>query len=932
MLNKEFKIFCLRQDYEKLYDLTYKLQNHIYKMYELYIIDTTEKNLFINELYEMTNSINMTYNSTIFEYNNNSDIETNSLIIHYANDFGVLYNLINDNYIKNGISHEINVKIIQPIKEQIKEYMYVLMTKIGFVNLHDFIIFNNSTQKIRNYYDNFLPIKIQITSKKYNKFTIVKNNDPPSNIFLSFYDIFLNCKNKTYHIQGVFTNDYLNLDTRVMSQIIYPELFNKKCEILELVKNNDFMIKYMKYCDKGELLSMSTSEILQMLKTYEKIYNKNKNKSFSFLMQHIITKVNKPIEIFNIIKVLLLGSSDQINIAGMLFLVLKEKKTNNIMLSNIIYASLNFVSQVKLKMVNININTETERLSKITYDEVDLRKQLVLVKNIPLYVKNAINEKINEMKLNNNDYYKQYTYAKSLIEFPWPDENEKKFMVSAENSNDCKTYLKDIKTKLDQITFGHIKAKERIILHLGELISNPDSNGCILSFLGSPGVGKTMLAQSLSIALDIPLITISLGGQNDGEILHGTAYTYASAQPGTIIREIIKMGTTRCILYLDELDKSSSRGDKNNNNDINSIISQLTDNNMNSMFTDRFFNGIHFPLKNLIIIASYNTNEYFEDSLLNRFDEITIKPYNISEKIHISKIYILNEICKKMNFEYKIIINDENLKYIINTYTRESGLREMKRKLKVIVLKLNKLKLFDVLKDEIDIDIDDKSITLDIDMIKNFLKDEEIYEYNNLNYVSGEIGVINGLYASNSGFGGIITIQIGRNFHFNDTFSFTYTGSQSDDMKESVQCAYNSAINYIMTTDEYNEYSKLKTHITDNFSSGFHVHISDICTPKGGGSGGCAFALAFISIILNKPINNKIAVTGELDIKDNVKKVGNILIKVINAKNNGISTVLIPQENYSDIILIKKEYPEIFDSKFNYHLISNLSEAVNMSF
>ena len=109
-------------------------------------------------------------------------------------------------------------------------------------------------------------------------------------------------------------------------------------------------------------------------------------------MQYFVTKSDKPIEIFNIIKLLLLGTEDNINIAGMLFLVLKEKKTNNLIIANLIYVSLNFVSQIKLKMVNINVESEIKQLNELTFDDVDLRKQMSIVKNMPLYVKNLINE------------------------------------------------------------------------------------------------------------------------------------------------------------------------------------------------------------------------------------------------------------------------------------------------------------------------------------------------------------------------------------------------------------------------------------------------------------------------------------------------------------------------------------------------------------
>jgi hypothetical protein len=183
-------------------------------------------------------------------------------------------------------------------------------------------------------------------------------------------------------------------------------------------------------------------------------------------MQDFSNKINKPIDIFNIIKVLLNGNDEQINIAGMLFLILKDKKINNLYISDIIYYSLNFVSQIKLKRININLKEEMEKLNELTYDNIDLKKQILLSKNMQLNVKTLAIEKINEMKLNNNDYYKQFLYVKTLLNFPWPDKNDNLFKISATDSDKCSMYLKEIEDKLNIKTYGHVKIKEQLILNV----------------------------------------------------------------------------------------------------------------------------------------------------------------------------------------------------------------------------------------------------------------------------------------------------------------------------------------------------------------------------------------------------------------------------------------------------------------------------------
>jgi ATP-dependent Lon protease len=919
MLRNEFNIYCLGNDYKYLYNIFSKLQHHIYKLFELYIIDIIEKNLFINELYELSMTVNIEYNNIIHLYNQDTNEELNKTIVYYKNNFNVLYDLINNNYIANNINHVLKYKIIHPLKLKIKEKMFNLMNNIGFTSINDFYKFIDMNKTVDLQYCDFIPLKIYKTESITHSFKITKTINPPTKIFLLCFDICI----ENYCIQGIFLNDYLNLSTRVMSQIIYPVIYEKRRKLLEEHIDNSFKIKYLKYCDKGEIIGLTYDEINEMLIKHEKLYIKIKNKTFTSLMQYFSTKSDNPIEIFNIVKLLLLGTEDNINVAGMLFLVLREKKSNNIMIADLIYNSLNFVSQIKLKMVNINIESEIKQLNELSYNDTDLQKQMTIVKTMPNYVKNLINEKINEMKLNNNDYHKQYIYVKTLIDFPWPNQTETKLDIKSDDPIKCIKYFTDIEVQLNKITYGHIQVKEKILLHLAECVANPDANGYIMSFYGPPGVGKTLIAQSLAKVLNIPIIIIPLGGHNDSEILHGTAYTYSSSQPGLIIKEIVRVGTTKCILYLDELDKTSTRNEKSHN-EINAIISQLTDPNMNSHFQDRFFQGIEFPLKNLIIIASYNSNESFDKSLLNRFDEITIKPYNLHEKIHIVKHFIIKEICKEMKFNFEIVIDDIVLKYILMKYTRESGVRDMKRKIKLIIMKLNKLKLTN----KINNIVKDNKIILEIDDINFFLKDEYIYDTINFNHEDGEIGIINGLYAGNGS--GVLSIQIDKYYNFDNTFTLKFTGSQSEEMKESVYCAYTNAINYIAIVLKFNNYEKLKKHIINDYPSGFHIHVNDICTSKDGSSGGCAFALAFISLILNKPIKNNIAITGELNIKNKILAVGNIESKVISAKNNGIQTVLIPKANCNDIMILLRDMPDLFDATFQYQFISNLKEAVNL--
>jgi len=267
--------------------------------------------------------------------------------------------------------------------------------------------------------------------------------------------------------------------------------------------------------------------------------------------------------------------------------------------------------QVRIKRNNNIIKDELERLKAINKDDVNYKTLLASNTNIPDNVKAFVLEKIDEMKTFNNEYYKQLTFIKHVINFPWTKPNEEII-----NQSNAITYLNKIEKSLTSLSYGHIEAKKALLQMIGKWITNPSSSGTCFGLVGPPGVGKTLLAKSISSALDIPFAEITLGGQNDGEILHGHGYTYAGSQPGLIIKKMCEMGKSRCILYFDELDKACSK--HGSVNEITSILIHLTDPNMNKTFQDRFFQGIDFPLDKVIMIFSYNDAKLVDPILLDR--------------------------------------------------------------------------------------------------------------------------------------------------------------------------------------------------------------------------------------------------------------------------------------------------------------------------
>jgi endopeptidase La len=584
------------------------------------------------------------------------------------------------------------------------------------------------------------------------------------------------------------------------------------------------------------------------------------------------------------------------------------------------YNNLTYYIQSKIKKSNINIKKSIDKIKSINIDDIDYKKQLIINKNIPENVKAMVLEKIEEMKSFNNEYYKQLLYVKTILNFPWSSSNDDIFFENMKNNKkQAITYLSNIENKLNSACYGHDEAKKLLIQMICKWISNPSSIGTSFGLVGPPGVGKTLLAKSVSKALDIPFAQITLGGQNDGELLHGHGYTYSGSQPGMIIKKMVEMSKSRCILYFDELDKACSKHGQIN--EITSILIHLTDPNMNKTFQDRFFQGVEFPLDKVIMIFSYNDSSKVDPILLDRLKEIKVTPYTMEDKINICNKHIIKEMANNVNLD-NINIDESMIRYLIDNYTNEAGVRDIKRKIEDIFLHLNIEKIYN--KGEFK-NKKAKIINLNKDKIIEILKEPDLHKrFINEN---SQVGIINGLYATSNGDGGITPIQIYPNMqHSKDKYEVRLTGKQGEVMKESVLTSLTTAIDWL----KHSEYKdKLEELMNSHVKNGFHVHTPDGATPKDGPSAGCAFTCAFISRILNKPIKNNIAMTGEIELTGKISKIGGLEFKLQGAKKAGVILVYVPIENKKDIEEIKKKYINLIDNNFNVKYVNHINEIIN---
>jgi ATP-dependent Lon protease len=269
--------------------------------------------------------------------------------------------------------------------------------------------------------------------------------------------------------------------------------------------------------------------------------------------------------------------------------------------------------------------------------------------------------------------------------------------------------------------------------------------------------------------------------------------------------------------------------------------------------------------------------------------------------------------------EKMVDIDTKMIEYIVENYTNEAGVRDIKRKIEDIFMNLNIDRIYqrNLFKKS------PKKIILNKMKIKEILKEPDIDK--RMIHDKPEVGIINGMYATANGNGGITPIQIFPNLQqANDKYEVRLTGKQGDVMKESVLCSLTVAMEWL-TTNKYNVEELFKT----NLKNGFHIHTPSGGTPKDGPSAGCAFTCGFISRILNRPIKNTIAMTGEIELTGKVSKIGGLEFKLQGAKKAGVTMVYVPEENSKDINDIKEKYKNLFCKDFQVKLISHIGEVIN---
>ncbi len=453
--------------------------------------------------------------------------------------------------------------------------------------------------------------------------------------------------------------------------------------------------------------------------------------------------------------------------------------------------------------------------------------------------------------------------------------------------------------QLDKDHYGLKKPKERIVEYFGlrQLLEqrkckNKENKGTILCFVGPPGVGKTSLANSISKALKRKLVRIALGGLEDVNELRGHRRTYIGAMPGRIVQGLIEAKAMNPVVVLDEIDKlaRSYRGDPT------AVLLEILDPEQNDKFRDYYLN-FNIDLSKVIFIATANETAPIPAPLRDRMEFIQLNSYTPQEKNEIFKRYLLPQELENHGLKAsEISINKAAVELIIEEYTRESGVRNLRRQL-ANILRKSALKILE----------NSGKISITPKNLSGFL-DKKVYEINTANK-KDMIGIVNGLAWTSVG-GDVLKIEAVK---IKGSGKLEITGQLGDVMKESAQIA-RTLVKTLIDSGKIKIPKELLQKDKDGVdlavydSYDLHIHVPEGATPKDGPSAGITMSTAIASILSDKSVKHDVAMTGEITLSGEVLPIGGLKEKLIAAFKAKIKTALIPAKNYErDLIDIPDE-------------------------
>ncbi len=553
----------------------------------------------------------------------------------------------------------------------------------------------------------------------------------------------------------------------------------------------------------------------------------------------------------------------------------------------------------QLKQIQRELGSDTQREEEIQEYRDKLEKKKKSMGEDAYKEVHKQLERFARMHPDSSDAGMIQTYLEWVLEIPYGEIQQKSLKIE------------DVQKQLDKDHFSLEKPKERIVEYFSvkELLelrgmNDKEGRGAILCFAGPPGVGKTSLANSIAEALKRPLVRIALGGLEDVNELRGHRRTYVGAMPGRIVQGIIDAKKMNPVIVLDEIDKvgRSQRGDPT------SALLEILDPEQNTNFRDYYLN-FNLDLSKAIFIATANDVGKIPGPLRDRMEFIGVSSYTPQEKFEIAKRYLLPQEIKKHGLKTsEVSISKPAMNEIIHKYTREAGVRNLRRRMADIVRKSAKMIL---LNPEVD------KVSISMKNLKDFLE-KTVFEIDKTDSIP-RVGVVNGLAWTAVG-GDVLKIEAIR---IKGKGMMQVTGSLGEVMKESSRIAMSVVKTLIDTkvveiSPEHIPLSAKEKEDGIDVSSSevykrydLHIHVPDGATPKDGPSAGIAMASVISSILSGKKIRSDIAMTGEISLTGDVLPIGGLREKLIAAHRADMVEVLIPIKNYErDLEDIPKEVRE----------------------
>ncbi len=492
-------------------------------------------------------------------------------------------------------------------------------------------------------------------------------------------------------------------------------------------------------------------------------------------------------------------------------------------------------------------------------------------------------ERMNPMA---SEYPLSFNYAEFLVDLPWGEETKDNFDLDR------------AKKILDADHSGLEKVKERILEYLSVLKLKKDMKAPILCLYGPPGVGKTSLGRSIAKSLGRKYVRMSLGGVKDEAEIRGHRKTYVGAMPGKIIGNLKKVESSNPVFILDEIDKLGSdfRGDPS------SALLEVLDPEQNSTFVDNYLE-VEYDLSKILFIATANNLDSIQPALMDRMEVIEINGYTLEEKLEIAKKHLVPKQKKEHGLKAgDLKFSDNALVKLIEDYTRESGVRNLERKIGSVIRKVARLVATDASYR--------KTVTPD-DVVKYL----GIEDFEKETYQDNEVaGVVTGLAWTPYG-GEILMIESSIS---KGKGRLTLSGKLGDVMKESAQ----AALSYLRAHAEDLE---IDYKIFDHFD--LHVHVPAGAVPKDGPSAGITIFTSLASVFTQRMVRDKLAMTGEITLRGKVLPVGGIKEKILAARRAGIREIIMSEKNRKDIQEINRDY--IKDLKI--HFVQNVDQVLELA-